>query len=195
MTTTTILTVTTDRVHDDVCASVRIVAPGASVERVDPALIRRLPQAAALVVGEAEHARLARATGFNGGIVVVGTPAAEGDTAAFRAEGTAFVAPDATPSALGDALAAAVAECEHDGAPELRIALARARRMMAAGQIAFGLQHAFNNPLSALMAEAQLLQMDAPNDEVRQCADRMVQLVRRLTELSRSLDAVRDRPG
>lgn len=195
MTTTTILTVTTDRAYDDVCASIRIVAPGASVERVDPGLIRRLPQAAALVVTDAEHARLARATGFNGGIVIVGSPANDGDAAAFGAEGTAFVAPDATPQALGDALEAAVAEGERDGAPELRVALARARRQMAAGHVAFGLQHAFNNPLSALMAEAQLLQMDAPSDEVRECADRMVQLVRRLTELSRSLDAVRDRPG
>jgi signal transduction histidine kinase len=195
MTTTTILTITSDDVHDAISASLATVVPGANVERVDPGLIRRLPQAAALVVTDAERARVARATGFNGGIVVVATPATHGDAVAFRAEGTAFVAPGATPSALAQALAAAVAEGERDGAPELRAALELTRRQMAAGQIAFGLQHAFNNPLSALMAEAQLLQLDAPNDEVRECADRMVQLVRRLTELSRSLDAVRDRVG
>ena len=195
MTTTTVLTVTSDSVHADVCTSLGTIAPSAKIERVDPELIRRLPQAAALVVTDTGHARIARATGFSGGIVIVGSPAKDGDVEAFRAEGTAFVGPESTPATLAEALDAALSENSSGGSAALRAHVARTRRLLAAGQIAFGLQHSFNNPLSALMAEAQLLQMDAPNDEVRECADRMVQLVRRLTEISRSLDSVRDRVG
>lgn len=54
-------------------------------------------------------------------------------------------------------------------------------------------QHSFNNPLSALLAEAQMLQMEAPDGEVKAAADRILELVRRLTELSRSMDAGRGR--
>ncbi len=50
-------------------------------------------------------------------------------------------------------------------------------------------QHSLNNPLAALLAEAQLLAMETTLDrEHRAAVDRMTELVRRLITLVRDLD-------
>jgi signal transduction histidine kinase len=56
-------------------------------------------------------------------------------------------------------------------------------------------QHTLNNPLAALLAEAQLLSMETTLDpEHRAAVDRMTELVRRLIALVRGLEgAVNDR--
>ena len=51
-------------------------------------------------------------------------------------------------------------------------------------------QHSLNNPLAALLAEAQLLAMETTLDpEHRAAVDRMTELVRRLISLVRGLDS------
>lgn len=51
-------------------------------------------------------------------------------------------------------------------------------------------QHSLNNPLAALLAEAQLLGMESTLDpEHRAAVDRMTELVRRLIALVRGLDS------
>ena len=51
-------------------------------------------------------------------------------------------------------------------------------------------QHSLNNPLAALLAEAQLLAMETTLDpEHRAAVDRMTELVRRLITLVRALDS------
>lgn len=51
-------------------------------------------------------------------------------------------------------------------------------------------QHSLNNPLAALLAEAQLLAMESTLDpEHRAAVDRMTELVRRLIALVRGLDS------
>ena len=51
-------------------------------------------------------------------------------------------------------------------------------------------QHSLNNPLAALLAEAQLLAMEATlHPEHRAAVDRMTELVRRLITLVRGLDS------
>jgi signal transduction histidine kinase len=56
-------------------------------------------------------------------------------------------------------------------------------------------QHSLNNPLAALLAEAQLLAMETTLDpEHRAAVDRMTELVRRLIALVRGLEtAVNDK--
>jgi signal transduction histidine kinase len=56
-------------------------------------------------------------------------------------------------------------------------------------------QHTLNNPLAALLAEAQLLSMETTLDpEHRAAVDRMTELVRRLIALVKELEtAVNDR--
>lgn len=50
-------------------------------------------------------------------------------------------------------------------------------------------QHRLNNPLAALLAEAQLLAMEPTlSSEHREAVDRVVELVRRLAGIVQSLD-------
>jgi signal transduction histidine kinase len=60
-------------------------------------------------------------------------------------------------------------------------------------QITALVQHSLNNPLAALLAEAQLLAMETTLDpEHRAAVDRMTELVRRLITLVRGLDSTVD---
>ena len=156
----------------------------------------KLPEAsAALIDGGAtakatiDVVRALRARGFGAPILVV-TPVP--DDAALRATtdslGARTVAReliDGSPSALGVALPAALAR-----AGVVRAELRRARRIYAAGQVALSLQHGINNPLAALLAEAQLLQLEELTAEQRGSLDRMVELCRRIVALVRQLDAL-----
>lgn len=165
--------------------------PRAELMRVDPAAVRRLPAAAALITSTPDDVRLARATGFTGGIVLHhgGSPSDALD--AVRALGATPVE-DPSPLGLANALAAAI-PLDEDGSPApVHDDIARTRRLLAVGEIALNLQHTLNNPLGALLAEAQLLEMDASTPEVREAAGRIVALARRLMDVSRSLDGVRE---
>jgi nitrogen-specific signal transduction histidine kinase len=63
------------------------------------------------------------------------------------------------------------------------------RQLAAAGEVALDLRHALNNPLAALMAEAQLLAMEPLQPEHRAAVDRIIDLCRRTVNLIRGLDA------
>ncbi|MEO7455573.1 MAG: histidine kinase dimerization/phospho-acceptor domain-containing protein [Gemmatimonadaceae bacterium] len=65
--------------------------------------------------------------------------------------------------------------------------LRRVRAQLSLGEAARTLQHAFNNPLTALMAEAQLLEFEALPDEARGAVRRILDLTRRLATLTRKL--------
>jgi nitrogen-specific signal transduction histidine kinase len=62
--------------------------------------------------------------------------------------------------------------------------------VFAAGQATLSLQHSINNPLAALLAEAQLLQLEELTKEQRDSVDRMVELCRRVVALVRRLDVL-----
>lgn len=187
----TVLSLGDEAAHARRESALATVLPRAQLERAEQP--RRLPPAAALIVDAAETARIARATGFAGGIVVDTEPGPNDNVDDFRAQGTVFVAGGGPPGALAEALSAVVS-LNADGTPTaIHKELARARQLLAAGEIAVTAQHAFNNPLTALMAEAQMLQMEATSDDIRDAAGRIIALVRRLTEISKSLDGVRDR--
>jgi signal transduction histidine kinase len=67
--------------------------------------------------------------------------------------------------------------------------LDRVRAQLSLGEAARTLQHAFNNPLTALLAEAQLLEIEPLADEPRAAVSRILELARRLVALSRKLGA------
>ncbi len=67
--------------------------------------------------------------------------------------------------------------------------LARVRRQFALGRTARETRHELNNPLTALLAEAQLFEMEARTEEDRAFARRMVALARRIVALTRRIDA------
>lgn len=145
--------------------------------------------AGALVKRELQPATLLRARGFRGAVVVIARVPDEQalcDAAgSLGAIGLTRDRADASPLALVKAF-----ERAFESNARVTQELIRARRIFAAGQAALSLQHAINNPLGALMAEAQLLQLEELGPEQRDSVDRMVDLCRRITVLVRQLDAL-----
>ncbi len=80
------------------------------------------------------------------------------------------------------------AEARYDSEREIGMRnLARVRGQFALGAAARALQHAFNNPLTALLAEAQLLELETLSEEQQLAVTRILNLTRRLAALSRRL--------
>jgi signal transduction histidine kinase len=71
--------------------------------------------------------------------------------------------------------------------------LRAAQRLNAIGDLAASVQHAANNPLTAILAEAQLLEMEPLAPEHREALRRIVELSRRLAAIIRRLDLPRAR--
>ena len=69
----------------------------------------------------------------------------------------------------------------------------RARRLIAAGEIALRFQHSLNNPLAGILAEAQLMLLDALPPDQHGALERIVGLCRRIIELGKSLDGIGER--
>ena len=141
-----------------------------------------------------ETVRRLRANGFNGAIVVLDDaivpPDGTGDEELARLGAT-----KASTARLGTALAAAFAAAiePRSGDPaaaQLLAQVGRTRQLLSAGEIAIGLQHSMNNPLAAILAESQLLEMDDLSPEQREAVSRIVALCRRMTAVVRRLDGV-----
>lgn len=180
------------------CHLVQLVLPRASIAKMDAAaaMENELPSADAALVDASESSRIAldtvrflRARSFNGAIVVLVPSAADpvllstaqslGVTCMTRGQA------DRSPAELGAALTSTMSS----GAAALA-EVVQARRIFAAGQAALSLQHSINNPLAALLAEAQLLQMEELPKEQREAVDRIIELCRRMTALVRRLDVL-----
>ncbi len=56
--------------------------------------------------------------------------------------------------------------------------------------MARGLQHKLNNPLAALLAEAQLLELESLSPDHHTSVRRMVELLRRVIDVSRSIEGM-----
>lgn len=185
-----------------VCDVLSAQLPGAACDTFDPAHLRARPEAAAVVIDArgdvpkgAGIAERLRAMGFLSGIVLLaaaadipGPDAGEGSDAARRM-GAVLVSPDVIATQLVPQLADLMAAAAAPYADQVM----RARRLIAAGQVAMGLQHALNNPIAGIMAEAQLMQFEEIPAEQAQALTRVVALCRRLIELTRSLDGVGER--
>lgn len=183
------------------CQRLAMILPQASIVSTEVAALaeEKLPRADAVVIDAGatprttvETLQVLRARGCDAPLLVVtATP----DDTALRATADSLgaqVVPraliDGSPSELANALTAAL-----DGEPGVTAELRRARRIFAAGQSALSLQHGINNPLAALLAEAQLLQLEELTAEQRGSVDRMVELCRRIVALVRRLDALAER--
>ena len=169
--------------------------PDAVSELLDPVHLKTRPMADAVVIdaraNAANGAVLAarvRAMGFAGATIVVCDD--PGDRAyALSAAGAAHVAPDKLANQLVPCLAEMLAHAGSEHAPQVM----RARRLIAAGEIAMGFQHSLNNPLAGILAEAQLMQLDPLPPEQHAALDRIVALCRRIIDLGRSLDGMGER--
>jgi signal transduction histidine kinase len=146
------------------------------------------------VTAEVETVRRLRAGGFNGGIIVLGDAILSADSTTeeeFSRLGATRVPTARLGAALTAAFVAALEPRSADpGAAPLLAHLARTRQLLSAGEIAMGLQHSMNNPLAAILAESQLLEMDELAPEQREAVARIVALCRRMTAVVRRLDGI-----
>ena len=166
----------------------------AAIDIIDPLRLRAKPEAVALVVdaradasGARAVARSMRAMGYGGALVLVGAPA---DAMADAEMGASSVATDRIAFDLVERIGE---QMELASAP-FADQVTRARRLVAAGEIALRLQHALNNPLAGLLAESQLMLMDPQPPDQQASLERIVGLCRRMIEMTRTLDGLGERP-
>jgi signal transduction histidine kinase len=142
--------------------------------------------------------RRIRACGYAGPAVLVLDPArlpSPSDSASAARLGARLCSlDDQAVVSLGSAVADALAT--EDGADPGTAAAAALRavrqtqRLIAAGELAMRLQHSLNNPLAALLAEAQLLELETLPPDHRESVERIIELCRRVIEVVRGLDGV-----
>ncbi|HEX6052991.1 MAG TPA: hypothetical protein VFZ21_27175 [Gemmatimonadaceae bacterium] len=183
--------------------------PHAIVTRVDTGAERTLPPSIDCAVVDAsvrgedgvDVLRRLRARGYVGAAVLMtdgARPTVDDHAASAHRLGARSCAFDATFSAsLGQAVVDALRASGGAGgatedSPWTRAvrALRHNQRLVAAGELAMRLQHSLNNPLAALLAEAQLLELEelAPDHEAS--VKRIIELTRRVVEVVRGLDGV-----
>lgn len=183
-------------------STVATILPEARVEAADTSIVRGTPDADCVIlgVGTLYSAGLAlvrelRARGFTRAIILVVEAPAAADVATLARLGVATVLEAANfalqlPAALHALLAEEGLLCGSPHAEAITGSLRRLQATIAAGEVAQGLQHKLNNPLAALLAEAQLLELELLSAEHRASAERMVELCRRVIEVSRSIEGV-----
>ncbi|MDF2770963.1 MAG: hypothetical protein K0S86_456 [Geminicoccaceae bacterium] len=180
--------------------------PHATVTRVDTGAERTLPPSIdcavvdAMVRGEdgIDVLRRLRARGYTGAAVLMTDgvrPAADDYVASAHRLGARPCSFDTVFSAsLGEAVVDALRAnggARLDSPSSLAIrALRHNQRLVAAGELAMRLQHSLNNPLAALLAEAQLLELEELAPEHEASVKRIIELTRRVVEVVRGLDGV-----
>ena len=140
--------------------------------------------------------RTLRERGWMGGVVLL-YASADADTltetSLLRRAADLRIATIVSPVEAPERLAAAVAEALPGASGDLIAAeawmrLRRVQRLIAAGEVANQLQHALANPLTALLAEAQLLEMEPLPPELREAVGRIIAQCRRTIEVAKRLE-------
>ena len=184
---------------------VSAMLPGARVEAADTSIVRGAPTADAVVLAVGTMYSMAhslvyemRARGFDGAIIVVAESSVPLASAGLSRFGVGAVLAyeellERLPAAIVQAIERTSRAPGSPGSPQREALLAVLRRtqgMLSAGMIAATLQHRLNNPLAALLAEAQLLELESLDPEHASSVRRIVELCRRVIEVSRAIDGI-----
>lgn len=183
-------------------AAVSVILPDARVEAADTSIVRSVPEADGVIVAVgrlysvgASLVRELRARGFERSIIlVVESPAGADPRELSRLGVTAILAEADLALQLPAALRGLFAEdgrmrgSVHGNA--MATSLRHLQATIAAGEMARGLQHQLNNPLAALLAEAQLLEIESLPTEHHAAVGRIIELCRRVIDVSRSIDGM-----
>ena len=177
--------------------------PGISIDVSSPADAPLTPAQAAII----DHvvralpgftvAQELRARGFRGGLVVLdpaGAPELE------RRVLTVAPARAVRRGDLVTALPRALADLAAEIAPAGELAgversLRRVQQLIALGEVTSRIQHTLNNPLTALLAEAQLLEMEPLDEEQLASVRRIIDQCRRVVAMVRGLETARGEPA
>jgi signal transduction histidine kinase len=186
---------------------VQALMPTARVDSADTSVLRHLPTSDGIIlsVGSMYQAaesmmRELRARGNGDPVLVVADDLTMLPNPELRRFGVSrFVTTDdidvTLPGALEGLLREGSARRSDADAERLHDVLRHVHALLAAGQLAVRLQHRLNNPLAALLAEAQLLELEPLTPDVAASVQRMVELCRRVIEETRSIDGLANAVG
>lgn len=144
-----------------------------------------------------EVCRRIRTLPGGGEVFILMVTAREGTTAVSEALAAGvddYLVKPVTPELLAARITIAARRLEQDAARrQAETALAESQRLAGIGQTALALQHEINNPLTALLASAQLMAEEAPDESaLRRELDEIVALARRIADVVRRLTANHD---
>jgi signal transduction histidine kinase len=174
--------------------------PSVVFETSAPGTLRTPPTADCAIIdheaaplGGIDALRQMRAQGFGGGTVLLLEHETPGLVEQARGLGMAerVLKSDLVHSLPGAVVTALAGLRAPEGRTEQWRQLRRMQQMVAAGEVAIGLRHALNNPLAALLAEAQLLEMEPLPEEQLAAVRRVLELCRRVIGLVRKLEGVK----
>lgn len=182
--------------------AVQAIVPDANVESADLSLLRDPPRSECVLVavgalssGSESIVRDLRARGYANAIILVADspemlPAAAlallGVQRTIATENMALVLPSVLTKVLESQAAVKASETGRRTLASLR----RLQAVVASGQIAARLQHRLNNPLAALLAEAQLLELEALAPDHATSVRRIIELCRRVIEETKSIEGL-----
>jgi signal transduction histidine kinase len=181
---------------------VQAIFPAADVGSADTGILRDPPDAECVILSvgamyaSAEPlARGLRARGFRKALVVVADiPAAlESEQLTLLGIGEVVATRDlaiSLPFALSRQLDLQDAARRSPLAGRLLDSARELQALVAAGQAAGGLKHRLNNPLAALLAEAQLMELETMPTEHSQSVHRIVELCRRVIDVTGTIDGL-----
>ena len=181
---------------------VQAIFPAAQVGSADTGILRDPPDAECVILSvggmyaSAEPlARGLRARGFRKALVVVADipSALETEQLTLLGIGEVVATRDlaiSLPSALARQLDLQEAAQRSPLAGRLLDSARELQALVAAGQAAGGLRHRLNNPLAALLAEAQLMELEVMSAEHSQSVHRIVELCRRVIDVTGTIDGL-----
>lgn len=188
-------------------ATVAAILPTSQVDAADTSIVRGRPDAECVIVavGSTYSAALSlvrelRARGFDKSVILV-VHSPEGVSVSDLAHlGVGAVLRQSEVALKLPGALLALLELERTGAQsphaaEILASLRRMQSMLAAGEVASQLQHNLNNPLAALLTEAQLLALEPLSQEHAVSVGRIVELCRRVIEVSRSVEGIASSRG
>lgn len=183
-------------------ATVSTILPDARVEAADTSIVRGAPDADCVIVAVGglysigvSLVRELRARGFVRPIILVVESPSSADERELAFLGVAWILAEEAlalqlPSALLALLDGEMLLTGSQAGAAITGSLRRLRATIAAGEMARGLQHKLNNPLAALLAEAQLLELESLAPEHLTSVRRVVELCRRVIDVSRSIEGM-----
>jgi signal transduction histidine kinase len=179
---------------------VQTIAPGARVETADTAILRDPPDADCVIIAvgamhsEAESlARDLRGRGYRNGLLVVADSPESFPREELALLGIGGALPTgelatALPPALADQRELQEAAMRSPVAAQLLDSLRQLQALVAVGQAAGGLKHRLNNPLAALLAEAQMMELEPLSPDHASALKRIVELCRRVISVADTID-------
>ena len=182
--------------------AVQAIMPEANVESGNLTLLRDPPKAECVVVavgalasGSESIVRDLRGRGYANAIILVADSPDMLPASALTMLGVQQTIATAKmaltlPSVLTTVLESQDAVQASEAGRRILASLRRLQAIVASGQIAARLQHRLNNPLAALLAEAQLLELEALAPDHATSVRRIIELCRRVIEETKSIEGL-----